>query len=90
MADRPYFADAAKPSVKYYKEAMRLYSLQPSECAGVGDQIFTDILGGRHFGAKTIMTELIEPETTLFFKTKRWLEKPIIKAYSRKHKGDTL
>lgn len=87
--DLPFISEGKKPLRSGNKRACELMKIKPSESVVVGDQIFTDILGGRIFGAKAIMTELIEPEKTLFFKIKRMLERPVIKAYSRKHKGDT-
>lgn len=87
-ADRPYFADAAKPSTKYYKEAMRKHSLQPSECAGVGDQIFTDVLAAHRAGCIGVLVSPIKDLTTFFVKSKRFLEKPFIAAYHRRKRKE--
>ena len=78
-AGLPYFADASKPSTKYYKEAMRLYSLQPSECAGVGDQIFTDCVAAHRAGIKFAMVKPIQPKESLFFRIKRFGERPFVR-----------
>lgn len=86
----PFISDGKKPLRSGNRRACELMKIKPCQAVVVGDQIFTDILGGRLFGAKTIMTELIEPEKTKFFKLKRKLEKPVIKAYLRKHKGDAV
>ncbi len=84
----PFFADAAKPSTKYYKEAMRLHSLQPSECAGVGDQIFTDVLAAHRAGCIGVLVSPIKDLKTFFVKSKRVLEKPFIAAYHRKQRKE--
>lgn len=48
------------------------------------DQIFTDILGGNLFGAKTILVQPIELEDKPFFKCKRFLEKGVLRRYQRR------
>ncbi len=85
-AGKDFFADAKKPSRKFYKEAMRLYSLQPSECAGIGDQIFTDILAAHRAGCIGVLVSPIKDLTSLFVKLKRIGEKPFILAYKRRVK----
>ena len=82
----PFFADASKPSAKYYKEAMKLYSLHPSECAGVGDQIFTDILAAHRAGCIGVLVSPIKDVTNAFFRFKRACEKPFVAAYHRKQR----
>lgn len=88
IAGRAYFADAAKPSVKYYKEAMRLHSLQPSECAGVGDQIFTDVLAAHRAGCIGVLVSPIKDLKTFFVRSKRVLEKPFVAAYHRRKRKE--
>ena len=50
----------------------------------VGDQIFTDILGGNLFGAKTILVEPMLAEDGSFFRFKRRLEKHVLVRMSKK------
>ena len=52
--------------------------LFPNQIAVVGDQLFTDILGGVRCGMTTILVDPIEPETGRFFRLKRWLEGRIL------------
>ena len=47
----------------------------------VGDQIFTDILGGNLVGIRTILLTPIKLETTRGFRFKRWLERIVYKLY---------
>ena len=84
----PYFADAGKPSAKYYKEAMRAHSLQPSECAGVGDQIFTDVLAAHRAGCIGVLVSPIKDKENAFFRFKRACEKPFVAAYHKKRKKE--
>ena len=53
-------------------------ALFPNQIAVVGDQLFTDILGGGRCGMTTILVDPIEPETGRFFRLKRWLEGRIL------------
>ena len=47
----------------------------------VGDQIFTDVLGGNASFIKTILLTPIKPESSLRFRFKRKLEKLVYKLY---------
>ena len=66
----------AKPLTKGYKEAAARLGVPKSSICTIGDQLFTDILGAKLFGIKSILVEPIEPERTLFFRIKRALERP--------------
>jgi HAD superfamily phosphatase (TIGR01668 family) len=79
-----YVANACKPLPVGFIRAARWLKLPAKEFAVVGDQIFTDILGGNLFGSKTIMLEPIEFETGPFLKLKRKLEKGILRKYRLK------
>jgi len=48
-------ASAAKPAGRAFRAAMRLMGTAPRETAVIGDQILTDILGGRRQGCHTIL-----------------------------------
>ncbi len=47
----------------------------------VGDQIFTDTLGGRLSGVKVILLTPIEPEKQLSFRIRRKLEKAVFRIH---------
>ncbi len=66
----------AKPLPKGYKAAAERLGVSKGEICTIGDQLFTDILGAKLFGIKSILVDPIEPEKTLFFRIKRALEKP--------------
>ena len=76
----PYVANGAKPLPKGYRQAVELLGLAPAkgQVAAVGDQIFTDIIGGNLLGITTIMVTEITPEQGRFFRLKRWLERRIM------------
>ena len=67
----PYTARAAKPLPFGFWRAAKQLGVKPRETLVIGDQIFTDIWGGRLFGAQTVWVQPIEPETGPFFRLKR-------------------
>ncbi len=71
----PFVYKSAKPLKKGFRIACRKLSAKPEETAVIGDQIFTDVLGGKIFGSKVFLTEPIGPETNAFIKFKRIIEK---------------
>ncbi len=73
-----YVSEGAKPLTKGYKEAARKMGVPKDEIVTIGDQLFTDILGAKLFGIKSILVRPIEPEHTVFFKIKRALEVPLL------------
>ncbi len=81
-----FVARGAKPLAKGYKEACRRLGIKPKEAVAIGDQIYTDIIGGNLLGAYTVLTVPYEAENKIFFKVKRFLEKPVIASYKRKEK----
>ena len=70
---------AKKPLPVGFRRACARLGIQPKEAAVIGDQIFTDIMGGNLLGAYTIMTEVYEPEPMFFFKVKRACERFVMK-----------
>ncbi len=81
-----FVAKGAKPLAKGFKEACRRIGVKPKEAVAIGDQIYTDIIGGNLLGAYTILTVPYELEDKAFFKFKRAMEKPVIASYKRKAK----
>ncbi len=55
----PYLGHAGKPRPGGFFQAMDRMGARAEETAIVGDQIFTDILGGRRAGVRTILVEPI-------------------------------
>lgn len=73
----PFVFKGAKPLPKGFKKACKMFGVSPKESAVIGDQIFTDVLGGNWIGAKVFLTEPLGPETDFFIKLKRKIEKYI-------------
>ena len=76
--------ESKKPSAKAVKAACEHFGLKPEETAVIGDQIFTDVWCARNAGALAILVKPIPYPENLFFKCKRILEKPFIRAYRKK------
>jgi len=85
--DLGYYAegDAKKPSVKGYYRAMEKMGIKKSECAVIGDQVFTDMWAANRAGMYGILVDPIKDKKTLFFRAKRLLEKPIVAKYKKEH-----
>lgn len=79
-----FHADAKKPSRKYMLEAMKFMDTDTENTAAVGDQLFTDVWAATRCGMRSFLVPPIKDKTTLFFKSKRLLEKPFIKLYYRR------
>ena len=82
-----YIYFAHKPNKKGFYKAQKLLELKVEEIATVGDQVFTDVLGGNKVGMFTILTKPIDERDILITKIKRPFEKIVIKKYL-KNKGE--
>ena len=82
-----HVGNARKPLGIGFRRVMREFGALKPEMAIIGDQIYTDVLGGNLFGITTVLVLPIEPEHTRFFRFKRAMEKPFLKA-SEKNKAN--
>lgn len=80
----PFIAGAAKPRRKGFREAMRRFGVEPKETVVIGDQIFTDVLGGNRSGAHTILVVPIDPREFFFTQMVRKVERRVLKYFVRK------
>lgn len=81
----PAFYDSGKPLKKSCKKALDAMEVSAEQTAIIGDQVFTDVLAGRI--SKLGLAVLVKPikdKTSLFFKSKRLLEKPVLASYRRR------
>ena len=60
---------------------MREMGSTPENTAAIGDQLLTDALGAHLVGIPAFIVPPINDKKSLFFKFKRWLERPYIKRY---------
>lgn len=80
----PSVYKALKPGKKAFREAMRLMDVQPDETAVIGDQIFTDIYGGKRLKIYAILVKPIDKNEQVFIKIKRVVEKVVMHSFQRK------
>ena len=81
----PAYAKSGKPFTKYILTAVADMGVIPEKTALIGDQIFTDTLGGNLYGVKTVLLDPIKPESSARFKFKRKLERAVYKIYNIKN-----
>ena len=74
-----WIAKAGKPLARGYRQLAAMMELEPHELAAVGDQLYTDILGGNRFGCYTIFVTPLPGREPPFVRFKRLLEKPFMK-----------
>jgi len=77
LADKlglPYCANGCKPLTFGISKAVRLMGEDKKNTAVVGDQIFTDIIGGNLKGAISVLVEPFHLEDAWTFKLKRKAE----------------
>lgn len=69
-----FISSGAKPLTFGIKKAIRRLGVSPDQVAVVGDQIFTDIMGGNFARVRTILVEPFHLEKGILFKVKRAAE----------------
>lgn len=79
-----FIAMGMKPFTFGFEKARIKFNLPVNKIAVVGDQIYTDILGGNFKGMFTILVEPFKLENNKFFKFKRKFEKIHIKKYEKR------
>lgn len=75
--DIPAIWYAVKPRRRAFRQALEAMDLAPDEVAVVGDQIFTDVLGGNRLGLYTIHVMPISEKEFIWTKLMRLLERII-------------
>ena len=75
---------ACKPLGFALAKLRKEFGLKSNQIALVGDQIYTDMLGGNLAGMITVLVEPIDQKETIFFKIKRALEIPVVNRKRRK------
>lgn len=76
---------ALKPMTHGFLKAKRIFNLKSKEIAVVGDQIYTDIVGGNLKGMFTILVTPFSIESNSFIKLKRKLEVVHINKYNKRN-----
>jgi HAD superfamily phosphatase (TIGR01668 family) len=75
----PAIYKAVKPSKTAFRRAMRLMNSSPENTAVIGDQLFTDVLGGNRLGLFTVLVSPISEKEFIWTRLVRLLEKSVLK-----------
>jgi len=78
----PSVFNAGKPRRRSFRQAMQIMGTNPVETAVVGDQVFTDVLGGNRLGLYTILVTPLSKHEFIGTRLVRRIEKlvlPLIK-----------
>ena len=71
----PYIHQAKKPTTNAFRKAARLMELPVGETVVIGDQLFTDVLGGNRMGLYTILVVPVSQTDGLITRFNRGLER---------------
>lgn len=83
--DIPAFWYAIKPRRRAFRKALREMELPAEEVAVIGDQIFTDVLGGNRMGLYTILVTPISDKEFIWTKMMRQFERVVLNYLKRKN-----
>lgn len=81
----PAYWKSGKPFKKNLVAAMKAMGSDSTNTLMLGDQLLTDALAGKHIGLRAIIVPPIKDRTGIFFRFKRWCEKPFVKRYKKKN-----
>ena len=81
--DIPAIWYAIKPRRRAFRKALRMMELTPQETAVIGDQIFTDVLGGNRLGLYTILVTPITDKEFIWTRLMRRLERYVLRRLQR-------
>lgn len=83
----PAIPKAVKPRKKPFRKALEILNLPPAQVAVVGDQVFTDVLGGNRMQLYTI---LINPVSRKELRTTRMVRRVERRVIARLHRKGYL
>lgn len=87
IADRfnlPFVSRAYKPAKRGFHQALAAMGLQAKDAAVVGDQLFTDVLGGNRMGMYTIWVKPLTSHEFIGTRVHRKLENIVIRILKEK------
>ena len=77
-------AHARKPFAVGLRQGLRQLGLQPHETAIVGDQLFTDVLGGNRIGLLTIWVRARSQREFIGTRLVRKLERVVVRRFEKR------
>ena len=85
-----YICKAGKPATSGFIRAMELMGTDKDNTLLIGDQIFTDIWGGRRCGIRSILVGKIAAHEEIQIVLKRRLEAIVLFFYRRRSKREEV
>ena len=82
----PYKLFAKKPSRKGFKQIQKELKISPENIGVVGDQIFTDVIGGNRCNMFTILVDPVTPKDYWYTAWKRPIENKIKQKFKKYEK----
>ena len=79
----PCISFALKPLPFGYVRAAKMLGLRCRDCAIIGDQIFTDVVGANLCGMKSVLLEPMELEEGFTFRVRRYFERGLRARWGR-------
>jgi len=80
----PFVRRGAKPRRGGFREALSILGAETAHAAVIGDQIFTDILGGNRLGLYTILVRPLHPREFVGTKVSRFFERLVLRLLERR------
>jgi len=80
----PFAARAFKPSRRGFRQVIAAMQLSPGQVVVIGDQLFTDILGGNRLGCRTIWVKPLAAKEFIGTKITRQFEKLAVRLLQSK------
>lgn len=85
--DIPAIWYAIKPRRRAFRRALQIMDLQAPEAAVIGDQIFTDVLGGNRLGLHTILVTPLSDREFVWTRLMRRLERIVLNHLRRRDRS---
>lgn len=79
-----YAVKALKPRRAGFETALKLMDVKAGEAAVIGDQIFTDVLGGNRLGIYTILVRPMYRREFFGTKISRFFERLLMRSFDRR------
>jgi len=80
----PFARKGFKPRRRGFREALGLLGVEPHMAVAVGDQIFTDVLGGNRLGLYTILVRPLHTREFAGTKITRFFERLLLRILTRR------
>lgn len=77
----PFIYNAIKPLTWSFRKAIKMLGLDKRNVAIIGDQIFTDVLGGKIFGILTILVKPMNPHEHWWTRKFRIIERKLLRKF---------